>query len=82
MIKNFNGKSSWDAKYVPNFRVVCLIGSRQLEVSDPTGRARKLNICDAHNIMPSDHIINSIPDEQVFGQREKYINDLRIIKEV
>ena len=32
MIRNFNKKSNWDAKYVPNFRVVCLIGSRQLEV--------------------------------------------------
>ena len=59
-----------------------LIGSRQLEVSDPTGRTRKINVCDAHKIVPSDHIISSIPDEQVFGQRGKYINDPRLIKEV
>ena len=38
MIKKFDRKSSWDAKYVPNFRVVCLIESRQLEVSDSTGK--------------------------------------------
>ena len=37
MIKNFDRKSTWDAKYIPNFRVVLLIGSRQLEVSDPIG---------------------------------------------
>ena len=35
MIKNFNKKSTWDAKYIPNFRVVHLIGSRQLEVLLP-----------------------------------------------
>ena len=28
MIKNFDKKSTWDAKHVPNFRVVHLIGSR------------------------------------------------------
>ena len=38
MIKNFDSKSTWDAKHIPNFRVVCLIASRQLEVSDPMGR--------------------------------------------
>ena len=27
MIKNFDGKSTLDAKYIPNFRKVCLIGS-------------------------------------------------------
>ena len=27
MIKDFNKKSTWDAKYVPNFRVVKLIGT-------------------------------------------------------
>ena len=35
--------------------------------------------------MLSDHIITSIPDELVFGQKKptgKYINDPRIIKEV
>ena len=32
--------------------------------------------------MPSDQIFSSIPDEQVFGQKGKYINDPRIIKEV
>ena len=82
MIKSLDRKPTWDAKCIPNFRVVCLIGSRQLEVSDPMGRTRKVNVCDAHKIMPSDHIIRSIPDEQVFGQRGKYINDPRIIKEV
>ena len=30
MIKSFDRKGTWDAKYIPNFRVVCLIGSRQL----------------------------------------------------
>ena len=48
MIKNFEKKSTWDAKYVPNFGVVHLIGSRQLEVSNPTGRTRKVNVCDVH----------------------------------
>ena len=82
MIKNFDRKSTWDTKYVANFRVLNLIGSKQLEVSDPTHRSRKVNICDAHKIMPLDHIISSIPDEQVFSQRGKYINDPRITEEV
>ena len=30
MIKNFNKKFTWDAKYVPKFRVVHLIGFKQL----------------------------------------------------
>ena len=35
MIKNCNKKLNWDAKYIPNFRVIRLIGTRQLEISDP-----------------------------------------------
>ena len=31
----------------------------QLEVSDPMGTTRKVNVCDAHKIMLSDHIISS-----------------------
>ena len=30
MIKNFNKKLNWDAKYIPNFRIIRLIGTRQL----------------------------------------------------
>ena len=48
MIKDFDKKSTWDAKYVSNFREVKLIGTRQLEVSDPTGGLRKVNIPDVH----------------------------------
>ena len=32
--------------------------------------------------MLSQDLISSIPDEQVFGQKGKYINDPRIIKQV
>ena len=67
MIRSFDKKSTWDVKYIPNFRVVCLIGSRQLEVSNATGRTIKVNVCDVHKIVPSDHIISSILDDQVFG---------------
>ena len=79
MITNFDIKSNWDAKYAPKFRAVCLIGCRQLEVSDSNGRIRKVNVCDVHMILPSDHIVCSIPDEQVFGRRCKYINDPHIL---
>ena len=65
MIRNFDKKSNWDADYVPNFRVVHLIGSRQLEATDPTSRIRRANACDVHKILPSDHIVSSIPDEQI-----------------
>ena len=82
MTRNFDKKSNWDAKYIANFRVVCLIGSRQLEVSNPTGRIRKVNVCDVHKIVPSGHIVNFIPGEQVFCRRGKYINNPRILKEV
>ena len=75
-------KSNWDAKYIPNFRVVCLMGSRQLEVSDPTGRIRKVNVCDVHKILPSDKIVSSIPHEHIFGRRGTCINDPHILKEV
>ena len=47
----------WDTKYVPNFRVVKLIGTRQLEVSDLTGILRKVNISDVHKILPADFIV-------------------------
>ena len=82
MIRNFDKKSNWDAKYIPTFKVVCLAGSRKLEVSDPSGRIRKDYICDVHNIVPSVHIVSSIPDEQVIGRKGKYINNPRILKEV
>ena len=71
MIRNVDKKSNWDAKYITIFRVVHLIGSRQLEVSDPTGRIRKVNVCDALNIVPSDHTVSSIQDQQIFGRRGK-----------
>ena len=82
MMRNFDKKYNWDVKYIPNFRVVHLIGSRQWEVFNPTGRIRKVNVCDVHNIFPSDHIESTIPDEQVFGRIGKYINDPQILKEV
>ena len=53
MIRNFDKKSKWDVKYIPNFRIVPLIGSRKLQVADPTGRLRKFNVCDVHKILPS-----------------------------
>ena len=74
MIRNFDKMSNWDAKCKPNFRVVCLIGSRQLEVSDPTVRIRKANVCEVCMVLPSDHIVSLLSDEQVFGRRGKYIN--------
>ena len=67
MIKTFDRKSTWDTKYVPNFRVVCLVGSRQLAVSDLTDRTRKVIVCNAYKTMPSDCINSSILDKQVFG---------------
>ena len=82
MIKNVHKKSAWDGKYIPSFKIVCLIGSRQLEVSNPMSRTRKVNVCNAHERVPSYHIISSMQDEQVFGQGDKYINNPRIIKEV
>ena len=47
-----------------------------------TGRIRKVNVSDVHKILPSDHIVSSIPDEQVFGRRGKYIKDPHILKDV
>ena len=82
MIKTFDKKCNWDAKCIPNFIVLHMIGSRQLEVSDPTGRIRKVSVYDVHKTLPSDFIVSSIPDEQVFGRRGKYINDGHILKGV
>ena len=81
MIKNFD-KSHHGMQNTPNFRVVKLIGTRQLEVSDLTGRLRKINISDVHIILPSDFIVICIPDEQIFARKVKYINDPCILKEV
>ena len=67
-----------ETKYVPNFRIVRLIGTRQLEVSDLTGRLRRVNVSDIHKILPVDFIVNCIPDEQVFARKGKYINDPHI----
>ena len=73
-------KFNCDVKYIHDFRVLYLIGLRQLKVSDPTGRIRKVNVCDVHKILPSDH--SSILDEQVLDRRSNYINDPGILKEV
>ena len=59
-----------------------MISSRQLEVSHPTGKIEKVNVCDVHKILPSDHIIISISDKQDFGGRGKYINGPCILEEV
>ena len=82
MIKNFDKKLTWNTKYVPNFRVVKLIGTRQLEVADETDRLRKVNISDVHKILHADFIICCSQDEQVFARKDKYINDPCILKEV
>ena len=80
MIKKFDKKLNWNAKYIPNFRIIRIVSPRQLEVSDPTGRLWKVNINDVHRILPSDFIISSIQDEQVFGRKGKYINNPHILK--
>ena len=82
MIRNFDKKSNCDAKYVPNFRIVRLTGTRELEISDPMGRLRKLNISDAHKILPAEFIVSCLLDEQIFAGKGKYINDPHILKEV
>ena len=82
MIKNFDEKSNWDAKYIPNFRVIRQIGTRQQEFSNPTGRLRKVNIFDMHKVLPSELMVSCIPDEQVFARKVEYINDPYILKEV
>ena len=82
MIKNFDKNWNWDTKYIPNFRIVKLIGTRQLEVPDPTGRLRKVNICDVHKILPLEAIVSCIPDKQIFARKGKYINDPHILKEI
>ena len=73
---------NWDAKYIPNFRIIRLMVTRQIEVFDLTGRLRKVNICDVQKISPSEFIVNCIPYEQVFAIKEKYKNELCILKEV
>ena len=45
MIRNFDKNSYCDAKNIPNFTAVQSIGSRQLRVTDPTGRLREVIIC-------------------------------------
>ena len=82
MIENFDNKLNWDATYIPYFRIIRIISPGQLEVSDPTGRLWKVNISYVHKILPSDFIVSSIPDEQVFGRKGNYINDPYILKEV
>ena len=83
MIKNLDKKLNWDANYIPNSRINrIIISPRQLEVSDLTGRLWKVNISNMHKIFPSGFIISSIPDEQVFGRKGKYINDPCILKEI
>ena len=82
MIKIFDIKLNWHAKYIPNFRIITLIIPRQLEVFNPTARLWKVNISHVHKILPSHFIINSIPDKQAFGRKGKYINDQCILKEV
>ena len=59
-----------------------MIGTRQLEVSDPTGRHRKVNICDVHKVLPLEFIVNCIPDKQVFTRKGNYINYPHKLKEV
>ena len=58
----------------PTFRVVKLIGTRQLEAPNPTGRLQKVNILDVHKIIPADFIVSCLPDKQVFARKGKYIN--------
>ena len=82
MINNFDKKSNWDANYIPNFRIIRLIGTRQLEVSDPRGRLRKVNICGVHKIFAIRVHSELHPDEQVFARKGKYINDPCILKKV
>ena len=82
LIKNVDKKSNWDAKHVPDFRVIKLKGTRQIEVSDQTGKLQKVNISDVHKILPADFIVSCIPNKQDFPRKGKYINDPYIMNEV
>ena len=82
MIKNFDQNSNWDAKHIPNFRVVHLIVQDNWNSPIAMGRIRNVNVCDVHKMFPLDHIVSLILDEQVFGRRGKYINDPQILKEL
>ena len=81
MIKNFD-KNQIGMQNTYQISVIRLIGTRQLEVYDPIGRLRKVNICDVHKVLPSEFIVSYIPDEQVFARKGKYINNPHILKEV
>ena len=41
MIKNYDKKLNWKTKCMPNFRVIRLVGKRQLEVSDQTSGSER-----------------------------------------
>ena len=64
------------------FRVVNVLGTTQLEVADPTGRLRKVNISDIYKILPADFIVTCIPDKQLFARKGKYINDPHLLKKI
>ena len=51
MIKNFDKNEHGMQNMYQTF--VKLIGTRQLEVADPTGILRKVNILDVHRILPA-----------------------------
>ena len=61
-----------------NSRVVKLIGTRQLEVSDLTGRLQKVNISDVHKILPADFIVSCVQD----AMKGKCINNPHTLKDV
>ena len=82
MIKNHDKKLNWDAKYIPNFRVIRLVATQQLEVSDPTGRLGKLNTCYVHKVLSTEFIVSCISDEQIYARKGKHINDQHILKEI
>ena len=70
MIKNFDKKLNWHAKYILNFIIIRIISPRQLKVSNLTDRLWKVSISDMHKMLPSDFIISSIPDEKDLAEKE------------
>ena len=81
MIKNFGKKVELGCKLSSKLYSSKTTGY-QTEVSDPTGRQRKVNISAIHKILPADFIVSCIPDEQIFARKGKHIKNPHILKEV
>ena len=74
LLKNCN-TSSLQTKYIPNYRIIKLIGDRAVNLHYNFGNIKRAHISDIQTMYPAEYFLSHLPPTSLFGRPAKYVND-------